>query len=119
MAAEKLTKQRLIHIIVILSVLSAAFFWRTYRYADPVQLHCDLQCSFSIDGHSVHIVTDAETGMISIFPAQKSWSVTEFPAINREDKNGQMKLVFMPDGQSQFTLVINAYEKYVVQMKTR
>lgn len=32
MAAEKLTKQRLIQIVIVLVILLIAFFYRTYTY---------------------------------------------------------------------------------------
>ncbi|KUI99489.1 hypothetical protein [Vibrio sp. MEBiC08052] len=119
MPAEKLTKQRLIHIIVILTILSAAFFWRSYRYSEPEPLSCDYPCQVSIDGQSTHITTDKEAGTISIFPAQKSWSIVEYSPQTERSENGQVRLTFTLDNHSQFTLITGMHKKYIIHIKNR
>ncbi|SIO93918.1 hypothetical protein [Vibrio spartinae] len=119
MPAEKLTKQRLIHIIVILTILIAAFFWRTYRYSEPEQLSCNYPCQVTIDGQSTFITTGKEAGTISMFPAQKSWSIVErSPQIEKND-DGQIKLTLKLENRVQFTLVTGMHKKYIIYIKNR
>ncbi|ASA54449.1 hypothetical protein [Vibrio gazogenes] len=119
MPAEKLTKQRLIHIVVILTILVAAFFWRTYRYSKPEQLSCDYPCQVAIDGQSTLITTGKDAGSITIFPAQKSWSIVEQSSQIEENDDGQMKLTLMLENRDQFTLVTGMHKKYIIHIKNR
>ncbi|SJN56336.1 hypothetical protein VR7878_01721 [Vibrio ruber DSM 16370] len=119
MPAEKLTKQRLIHITVILAILSAAFFWRTYHYSASESLTCEYPCQISIDGRLTHITAGEETGTISVDPAQKSWSVIELSPQIKNKANGQVKLILALANRSQFTLVTGMHKKYIIHIKNR
>ena len=57
MAAEKLTKGRLAQILLMLVVLSTAFFWKTMKFESNQVIHCNLdsQCNFQIESHKVQI----------------------------------------------------------------
>lgn len=119
MPAEKLTKQRLIHITVILAILSAAFFWRTYHYSAPESLTCEYPCQVSIDGRLTHIKAGEDAGTISVYPAQKSWSVIELSPQIKDKANGQMQLTLTLDNRSQFTLVTGMHKKYIIHIENR
>ncbi|WP_038179336.1 hypothetical protein [Vibrio rhizosphaerae] len=119
MPAEKLTKQRLIHIIVILTILSAAFFWRTYRYSAPEQLSCDAPCQVSIEGQNTQITSGEAADSISLFPAQKSWSIIGHSAQIEKNQDGQTKLTFTPENRDQFTLITGTHKKYIIHLKNR
>ncbi|SBT15236.1 hypothetical protein [Vibrio celticus] len=57
MAAQKLTKGRLVQIIVMLVVLIAAFTWRTVTYDNNETVNCIVPkpCKFGIDNHNVSV----------------------------------------------------------------
>ncbi|MCF7504950.1 MULTISPECIES: hypothetical protein [Vibrio] len=57
MAAQKLTKGRLVQIIGMLVVLIAAFTWRTVTYDNNETVNCIVSkpCEFGIDKHNVLI----------------------------------------------------------------
>ncbi|MEC7939086.1 MAG: hypothetical protein VX212_00520 [Pseudomonadota bacterium] len=61
MAAQKLTKGRLVQIIVMLVVLLAAFTWRTVTY-DNETITCIVSkpCEFGIDNNNVSISGDSQ-----------------------------------------------------------
>ena len=50
MAAEKLTKQRLMQIVLMLTILIIAFVWRTVTYTDENTLECkgEVVCNVTI-----------------------------------------------------------------------
>lgn len=60
MAAQKLTKGRLVQIIVMLVILIAAFTWRTVTYDNNETVNCIVSkpCEFGIDNHNVLISAD-------------------------------------------------------------
>ncbi|CAV18621.1 MULTISPECIES: hypothetical protein [Vibrio] len=60
MAAQKLTKGRLVQIIVMLVILIAAFTWRTVTYDNDETVNCIISkpCQITIDKHNVLISGD-------------------------------------------------------------
>ena len=61
MAAQKLTKGRLVQIIVMLSILLAAFTWRTVTYTNNETVNCILAepCVITIDKYNVIVSSDS------------------------------------------------------------
>lgn len=61
MAAQKLTKGRLVQIIGMLVILIAAFTWRTVTYDNNETVSCIISkpCEFGIDNHNVLISGDS------------------------------------------------------------
>lgn len=64
MAAQKLTKGRLVQIIIMLSLLIVAFTWRTINYKDEKNITCKLgeTCEFQINETNL-LVTNYSTGI--------------------------------------------------------
>ncbi|TKF22349.1 hypothetical protein FCV43_07770 [Vibrio genomosp. F6] len=64
MAAQKLTKGRLVQIIIMLSLLIVAFTWRTINYKDEKNITCKLRetCAFQINKTNL-LVTNSSTGI--------------------------------------------------------
>lgn len=62
MAAQKLTKGRLVQIIVMLVILLAAFTWRTVTYDNNETITCIVSkpCEFGIDNNNVSISGDSQ-----------------------------------------------------------
>ncbi|MEZ9425550.1 hypothetical protein [Vibrio lentus] len=65
MAAQKLTKGRLVQIIVMLVVLIAAFTWRTVTYDHSETINCIISkpCQMTIDKHNV-LISDNNLGYL-------------------------------------------------------
>lgn len=57
MAAQKLTKGRLVQIIIMLVILIAVFTWRTVTYVNDKTIDCIVSkpCQFGIEQHNVLI----------------------------------------------------------------
>ena len=57
MAAQKLTKGRLVQIIIMLVILIAVFTWRTVTYVNDETIDCIVSkpCQFGIEQHNVLI----------------------------------------------------------------
>ncbi|WP_394250902.1 hypothetical protein [Vibrio profundi] len=55
MAAQKLTKGRLVQIVLMMVVLIAAFTWRTVIYEEGYSASCKLidSCEIKIDSHNI------------------------------------------------------------------
>ena len=77
MAAEKLTKQRLIQIVFMLTILIIAFVWRTVTYTNETILDCkgEVVCSVTVSSHTLTISKIAmSTYEIDGIPSQ--WEIT-------------------------------------------
>ncbi|WP_260258482.1 hypothetical protein [Vibrio intestinalis] len=76
MAAQKLTKARLIQILVMLSLLIIAFFWRTATYSQQHNVTCNLQqtCTFNVKGEQFSVVS--KHGVIFVETPNTEWKVT-------------------------------------------
>lgn len=72
MAAEKLTKARLVQILIIFSVLATAFTWRTFQYQP--QQNTDTACP--IDQTCTIKVDDIELSMLFERKADDSLTIT-------------------------------------------
>ncbi|RJX72798.1 hypothetical protein DZ860_06475 [Vibrio sinensis] len=57
MAAQKLTRERFVQIIIMLTLLIAAFIWRTISYKPEVKVVCDLEtiCVIDVNGTNSNI----------------------------------------------------------------
>ncbi|MEH0740970.1 hypothetical protein H4F05_05530 [Vibrio cholerae] len=51
MAAQKLTRGRFAQIIIMLTLLLTAFFWRTITHTDAIEVVCELKpaCTFVVE----------------------------------------------------------------------
>lgn len=64
MAAEKLTKGRLVQIIIMLLILVVAFTWRTLTHSDITFRECNTNaCTFSFDSNHFSI-TEIDDGYL-------------------------------------------------------
>ncbi|MBD1575610.1 MULTISPECIES: hypothetical protein [Vibrio] len=79
MAAEKLTKARLVQIFIIMIVLLTAFFWRSYQHEvkEETRFECHLNtpCSLQLDNTKLDITFSEFSPsqiMISLNSAQES-----------------------------------------------
>ncbi|KAB0286957.1 hypothetical protein F2P58_20200 [Vibrio fortis] len=73
MAAQKLTKGRLVQIIVMLSILLAAFTWRTVTYENNETVDCILStpCEITIDKYNVRVSSDNHNYLIETSESNK------------------------------------------------
>lgn len=116
MAAEKLTKLRLTQIVVTLTVLTVAFFWRTITFQDVSNQKCIAapQCSFSVDGRQL-TVTKSETtpGLYMIQPIPEGWSVISDQKLTR---NGEVIELRINSNNFNTTSVININDSVTVEI---
>ncbi|ANU36434.1 hypothetical protein RJD38_14150 [Vibrio scophthalmi] len=90
MAAQKLTKGRFVQIIIMLTVLIVAFFWRTFNYEAEKKTSCKLQqpCAFYVNDaqffaqfspQEIKIVTPNDSweidGAIALKAAKNTWQL--------------------------------------------
>ncbi|GLT14040.1 hypothetical protein [Vibrio algivorus] len=65
MAAEKLTKARLVQILIIFSVLATAFTWRTFQHQPQKKTdtvcQIDQSCTIKVDDIELSILFERET----------------------------------------------------------
>lgn len=127
MAAQKLTRERLIQIIILMIILVSAFVWRTvtYQVKTPIQM-CSLNigsCSFNINNKPVTVtltskILEAETPItlhvdnINVNPSATVSSVTMnmgvLPIIFTAQKKGWQGEFTVPKGiQDKMTWVID------------
>ncbi|MFB1070583.1 hypothetical protein ACEUKD_07385 [Vibrio diabolicus] len=61
MPAQKLTKARLAQILIMLSVLIGAFFWRTFTHESVTSIDCSQKerCDVTIEGEIITINRDS------------------------------------------------------------
>ncbi len=78
MAAEKLTKHRLAQILITLTLLIIAFFWRTVTYTDIDTVDCALKpnCSVIVNGQKITVTKDDKNSrVITLYPIQPEWDI--------------------------------------------
>ncbi len=68
MPAQKLTKARLAQILIMLTVLIVAFFWRTFTYETPSQVDCSQKerCNVTISGEIIAINRNTKGILIEV-----------------------------------------------------
>ena len=79
MAAEKLTKHRLAQILITLTLLVIAFFWRTITYTEVSTVTCKPQpnCSVFVNGQKITVTkNDKQTGLLNVYPIPQDWKIT-------------------------------------------
>ncbi|MGP8305014.1 hypothetical protein [Vibrio sp. YIC-376] len=76
MPAQKLTKARLAQILIMLSILVVAFFWRTFTHETPNTVDCSQKerCDLTISGEKISINRDS-TGISFESPKSSSLKI--------------------------------------------
>lgn len=75
MPAEKLTKQRLLQVVIMMLLLIGAFTWRSFTYENETTLLCigRDQCKVKIDDHMIEIVKTSLSSY-ELHQVPKNWS---------------------------------------------
>ena len=91
MAAQKLTKGRFVQIIIMLTLLMIAFFWRTYTYKESQKVTCNLQqsCAFNVNGAVFSARYDS--GLIKIVAPNDKWEIADAIKVKFEGNNWQVE----------------------------
>ncbi|MBA5763469.1 hypothetical protein H2O73_13985 [Vibrio sp. 404] len=73
MAAQKLTKGRFVQIIIMLTLLIVAFFWRTMTYNEVVRVNCvgQTECNFDVNGSQFTATINGK--MLEIRTSEMNW----------------------------------------------
>ncbi|ROV60757.1 hypothetical protein EGH82_07655 [Vibrio ponticus] len=75
MAAQKLTKGRFVQIIIMLTLLIVAFFWRTFNYQNVKNVNCDLNsiCKVEVNDSVFEVKVVGEK--IAISSENELWEI--------------------------------------------
>ncbi|TQQ51249.1 hypothetical protein FXE34_10065 [Vibrio cholerae] len=107
MAAEKLTKARLVQILVTLLVLISAFLWRTFSHESVTLITCGMEkpCQFDIEGKRVTVsqLVSQDVPKFSIEPWDEQWSID----VNGSTEYQSGVLFLSPKAQNNIELKIN------------
>ena len=75
MAAQKLTKGRFVQIIIMLTLLVAAFFWRTMTYNKVVRVNCVAQTECNFDVNGSQFTATINDKMLEIRTSNMDWTI--------------------------------------------
>ncbi|MGY2575925.1 hypothetical protein [Vibrio sp. C8] len=90
MAAEKLTKHRLAQILITLTLLLIAFFWRTVTYTEVSTVTCNPQpnCFVFVNNEKITVTKDdRQLGVLNVYPIPQGWEITYEGEVTRNDQN--------------------------------
>lgn len=92
MAAQKLTKGRFVQIIIMLTLLIVAFFWRTMTYNEVRRVNCvgQTECNFDVNGSQFTAIIIGQ--MLSIRTTQMHWTIQDIDAIQKDVKYWQIPM---------------------------
>lgn len=114
MAGEKLTKQKLVQIIIMLTILIIAFFWRTFNYDNgKTALSCVMHPSCEVKiGNEVITVTQSpdEPLRYTLSPFPEDWAITLNGEVTRQGtkvsvKSGEKPTQIIINDQYQITII--------------
>lgn len=122
MAAEKLNKQRVIQILIMLTLLLSAFFWRTIEHMQQQKICTpDEGCQLNFTNSSLDIEWDVKRQAYRFFFGKgvgyAVTSVTEGASINKSD--GDIIISLQSKEAKVEIYNINDNEKQVVTLKKR
>lgn len=104
MAAQKLTRGRFVQIIIMLTLLLTAFFWRTVNHESIENIDCRLEneCVFHIE-RSQFIAT-LNDDSIFIISKTGSWKIDVLSTHSSVDKNEHSWTVYFPETQKEIII---------------
>ncbi|OAJ94445.1 hypothetical protein [Vibrio bivalvicida] len=76
MAAQKLTRGRFVQIIIMLTLLIAAFTWRTVTFTNAQEIECELKpkCTFSVKNDQFSALKSEEK--ITLNKPSNNWQIS-------------------------------------------
>ncbi|CAM4408393.1 hypothetical protein [Vibrio agarivorans] len=115
MAAEKLTKGRIGQILVMMTLLISAFWWRTFEHNDTGSkiVSCDIGSTCHIHEMLTNVQLRVENNVLVLDGVTSGWRVTVKNALPMHSNDSsitfdlpsteqdQLELVFMNKSQSQ------------------
>ncbi|UUM31888.1 hypothetical protein [Vibrio japonicus] len=101
MAAQKLTRGRFVQIIIMLTLLLAAFFWRTVNHDFAENISCRLgnECVFHIE--KSQFIASLSEGSISIISEDDSWEIDALSSHSSIERNGHSWIIYFPETQKE------------------
>ncbi len=108
MAAQKLTKGRFVQIIIMLTLLIVAFFWRTFTYQGDINIDCTGQktCSFKVNGATFEATKTDK--MLLLETQATGWIIQE---IDKQD--GEQHAWQIPFNPKQTLLLTNSQQQTI------
>ncbi|MCW8335173.1 hypothetical protein J4N42_07190 [Vibrio sp. SCSIO 43135] len=119
MAAERLTTGRFVQIIIMLSILVGAFFWKTFTFQEEQIVTCSLkeECIFYVNENQ--IVARLESGTLSINNFPPEWRVNSSNARVKTEKNDRVVRFSYPEALKELPLQIELGDNKAVNVKIR
>lgn len=110
MAAQKLTRGRFVQIIIMLTLLLTAFFWRTASYNSVANIDCKtgIECVFDTGngGFSAYL----NESSLSIIPHDENWSLEVLSPYTSIQKNEQNWMIHFSESQDEITIKLTSHE---------
>ncbi|WP_367986431.1 hypothetical protein AB2S62_07655 [Vibrio sp. NTOU-M3] len=119
MAAEKLTRVRFAQIIIMLTILVIAFFWRTWSYQEVHKFNCEIdnKCEFNVTTN--HFVIDKKGEFVVISRPNMEWEISQlkdntkssntrdFWKVNIEDLVQENNQIMLLNEKESYTIVVS------------
>lgn len=115
MAAQKLTRGRFAQIIIMLTLLIAAFIWRTIEHESPINAVCKRanDCVFYVNEtrFDVHI----SSSQITLKTDSSNWTISSVNSSEKITKNANSWQVNIPSSQSEIALLVSSTDKDIIK----
>ncbi|KGY10586.1 hypothetical protein [Vibrio sinaloensis] len=122
MAAEKLTRGRFVQIIIMLTILIAAFIWRTVDYQKVINVACstDEKCTFFVNDFRFYATLSKQS--IKLETDENDWRVRLIDSDEILPRNGNIYLINLSPEIDEITFQLslkNANIDRYVSIKSR
>ena len=105
MAAEKLTRARFAQIIIMLTLLIAAFIWRTMTHNEHENIECELKpsCTFNVKNSSIS--ASLQGSKLVVERPSGNWQlISENPQLKIESKGENWQVELSSNDDFELTL---------------
>lgn len=122
MAAEKLTRGRFVQIIIMLTILIAAFIWRTVDHQKVINVACsiDEKCTFFVNDFRFYATLSKQN--IKLETDENDWRVRLIDSDELLPRNGNIYLINLSPEIDEITFQLsskNANIDRYVSIKSR
>ncbi len=110
MAAQKLTRGRFVQIIIMLTLLITAFFWRTVTHESTLELSCEAkkECVFYAD--NTRFSVQLGEGNMLIETDKEGWILEPTSPESTLEKNALSWSIFFPKYNNEITIKLSSPE---------
>lgn len=115
MPAQKLTRPRLIQILIMMALLLVAFFWRTATHKAPAVIECQQSsiCVIHLHQQRLRIQQQAD-GEVKITGLPNQWKIVD-PITNKATQTSASNQPIFVAPKPELTLVTHEGEEYTLR----